>query len=189
MIDTAPRKMDRQEAISSLKRKHEDYFRSQGISNPYFTLKYPYVPKNRDNGVMVVGMFPSEIKKGDDVYIELTDLNNIPVHATPVLYKLRYNPWHQEEFEMISDPSKGSSSERYLVPVSELELVSGNPDTGFSKPDPLPKPSTFIKEIECEDCHQSELTARDWACIHLATPQSNKKWLNKLIQSTSRQHK
>ncbi len=39
MIDTAPRKMDRQEAISSLKRKHEDYFRSQGISNPYFTLK------------------------------------------------------------------------------------------------------------------------------------------------------
>ena len=178
-----PRKMDRQEAIMALKRRHEDYFRSAGITNPYYTLKFPYVPKHKDNGVMVIGMFPSEIKKGDDVYIELTDLNNLPINDSAVLYKLRYNPWHEEEFELYSDPMK-TGSERYLIPVSELELVSGTP-SAIQKSEPNPKPAVFSKKEDYPDCHHTELTARDWACIHLKTPQSNKDWLNDLIKKSN----
>lgn len=188
MYTETPPKKDRSVAQSELKLQHKDTFRKLGLTEPYYTLKFPYVPKGRHEPV--VSMFPSELSHGDDVFIEFTTIDSIPIYDEPVLYRLRHNPFFKTEYEIVyPDPTKKSKSERYLVPVAELELVSGNPTEPPVKRQDQPAPNSFYvsaagAETDAPDCHANELTGRDWACIHLRIPMSNKRWLNDIIKST-----
>jgi hypothetical protein len=182
-------KIERSVALTALKQRNENNFRNLGLLNPSFTIKFAYTPKHRED--MVVSMFPSEMECTDDIYLELTDGNNLPIHEEPVLYKFKHNPFYnQGEYEVIPpDPSRNKNSETYLIPVSELEIVSNSvvkketPKKVFSTAmlDNSDKES-FSKEKE--DAHYSEMTIRDLAAILLKSPVSNKKWLNTLINST-----
>lgn len=183
-------KMERAVALSALRQRNEQNFKNLGLMNPTFTIKFAYVPKHRED--MVISMFPSEMEISEDIYIELTDGGNNPIHETPVLYKLRSNPFYKQgEYEMIPpDPSRNKNSETYLVPVSELEIVAGNPTTGAVPLSVIKKPkfistkgADFDLDIKKEedDAHYSELTVRDLAAIFLKSPVSNKKWLNSII--------
>jgi hypothetical protein len=187
MYTSTEKKMDRTTAITTLKKRHEDTFKRLGIYSPYFALKLPYARKGKSE--CVVGFFPSELSAGDDIYLELTDGDYNPIYTEPVLYRLRFNPFFKTEYEMVMpDPTKPKSSERYLVNFAELELVSGNPKEhplAGRTPQAVPQMSTFVVSstpvAELADCHYNELTARDWACIHLKVPDSGKKWLNDII--------
>lgn len=186
-------KLERAVALSAIRQRNEQNFKNLGLMNPTFTIKFAYVPKHRED--MVISMFPSEMETGDDVYIELTDGGNNPIHDTAVLYRLRNNPFYKQgEYEVIPpDPSRNKNTETYLVPVSELEIVAGTPTTGALPLSVTKKPPVSIGQLlntagmdvssekEKEDAHYSELTVRDLAAIFLKTPVSNKKWLNNII--------
>ena len=187
MYTSTEKKVDRSTALTTLKKRHVNIFRKLGVDQPYFSVKLPYARKGKSE--CVVSFFPSELTAGDDIYIELTDGDYNPIYTEPVLYRLRYNPFFKTEYEMVPpDPTKAKSYERYLVNFAELELVSGNPKehplAGRST-QAVPQMSTFVVSstpvTELADCHYNELTARDWACIHLKVADSGKKWLNDII--------
>ena len=196
MKTTSTTKLERAVAVSALRQRNEQNFKNLGLMNPTFTIKFAYIPKHRED--LVISMFPNEMETGDDIYIELTDGNNHPLHETAVLYKLRYNPFYKQgEYEVIpADPSRNKKSETYLIPVSELELVAGTPEPGVLQFSVSKKPQTATQlvfntanigsaaiEKEMEDAHYSEMTVRDLAAILLKSPVSNKKWLNNIINS------
>jgi hypothetical protein len=184
-------KLDRGVALNTLKQRNEQNFKKLGLMNPHFNIKFAYIPKHRED--MVVSMFPSEMDYVDGIYLELTNGENYPMYDEPVLYKLRHNPFYKQgEYEIIpADPSRNKNAETYLVPISELELVAGNPKPGFLETLIVKKTPADIKLdkkpietfSEGEDNHYSELTVRDLAAIFLKTPVSNKKWLNQVINN------
>lgn len=198
MITTQSRtKMERGVLLNALRQRNEQNFKNLGLMNPYFTIKFAYIPKNKED--LVVSMFPSEMEAQDDIYLELTDGNHNPIFDQPVLYKMRKNPFYKQgEYEVIPpDASRNKKSETYLIPVSELEIVAGVPTPGVLPLSVVKKPQVFSPEPmmstrnlttapqkEKEDAHYSEMTIRDLAAIMLKSPVSNKKWLNDLINQT-----
>ena len=192
MTTTTKQKLERSTAVAALKQRNEDNFRKLGLLTPNFTIKFAYIPKHRED--MVVSMFPSEMESGEDIYMELTDGNNYPIHEQAVLYKLRHNPFYKQgEYEIIPpDPSRNKNAETYLVPISELEIVAGAVSTAVGEQKPAPKKPLISTNIlsddggyqkEKEDAHYSELTIRDLVAILCKNPVSNKKWLNNLINN------
>ena len=186
MISSLKTKLERSTALSNLKSRNEQNFKNLKVLSPNFTIKFAYVPKHRDD--MVVSMFPSEMEVGEDIYMELTDGNNHPLHEEPVLYKLRHNPFYKQgEYEVIpADPLRNKHAETYLIPISELEIVSTKATVKVEKKEPVKNIiSTSVLEEgfqkEKEDAHYSEMTIRDFAAIFLKQPVSNKKWLNNII--------
>lgn len=171
--------MDRKAAESILRERNMPTFKKLGFMEPpFFKIKMAYVPKDRIVTETVVGMFDSELRNEQGVYIELTDGENLPLNETPTLYYLPYRADYKNVYVKHSDKP---GVDRWLVHLDYLQLVDV-PDTA-SKME-LPQPS---ETDEYEDCHFSELTARDRACIELRVPRSNKEWLNDLIrQSTSK---
>jgi hypothetical protein len=190
---TSRPKIERGVMLTALRQRNEQNFKNLGLMSPYFTIKFAYVPKHRED--LVVSMFPSEMEAQDDVYLELTDGNHSPIFEQPVLYKMRRNPFYKQgEYEIIpADASRNKNSETYLVPVSELEIVAGTPTPGVLPLSVVKKPQVSIGQLlntagidtssvkEKEDAHYSEMTIRDVAAIMLKSPVSNKKWLNDLI--------
>jgi hypothetical protein len=198
-MTTQPRqKLERAVALSALRQRNEGNFKKLGLINPVFAIKFAYVPKHRED--MVISMFPSEMDVNDDIYLELTDGNNHPIHENAVLYKLRHNPFYKQgEYELIPpDLTRNKKSETYLIPVSELEIVEGRPNYGELQLEVVKKPNvkdtgmfstaklsdfSFDKEttVDKTDEHYSNMTIRDLAAILLKAPVSNKKWLNDII--------
>jgi hypothetical protein len=187
MISTAnlqtEQKMERKTSIAILFERNKETFKKLGVTNPYFTIKMPFLKSGlREH---VIGFFPSELSKEDDVYIELTNRDNIPVNETATLYKLAFNPHYKTEYEEDIDPVKGPSSLRYLVPVAKLELVDVWTTPIVNQEFELPQREEEGPN-EYKDCHISELTARDQVCIKLRIPESNKEWINDLIKKSTK---
>lgn len=174
--------MERKVATSLLYERNKESFKKAGIMNPYFVIKMPYIPKSRVVTEPIVGMFESELKKGDDIYMELTDGDNLPLNEIPTLYRLKYNPNYEKDYTKYTDPEKPGIV-RYLVTLDRLDLVDleVKPEQSFEIPE-------RDDDDEYKDCHISELTARDRACIDLKVPYSNKKWLNELIKQAQKYH-
>ena len=178
--------MDRQLAITLLLERNKDTFKSLGLINPYFTVKFSYTARDKSTkfkGQQIINMFHSEISKGDDVYMELVDGNNTPLNDMATLYRLPYIANFETEYEKYIDPAKPTSSPLYFVPLSKLELVDVYTDAVKSDEFELPQ-RPQQKSGDYIDCHMSELTARDRACIDLRVPESNKEWLNDLIRKS-----
>jgi hypothetical protein len=184
-IDKKQTKMEWSAARTLLFERNKETFKKLGIIEPYFTIKMAYFNKRTQKfrGQQVINMFESEVSKGDDIYVEITDGNNIPVNETPTVYRLPFTADYQTEYEVDIDPIKGPKSLKYLVPLSKLELV--DVWTPAVKGDDFEVPQKE-EEGDYKDCHYSELTARDRACIDLRVPESNKEWLNDLIRKANK---
>ena len=132
-----------------------------------------------DKGKKVISFFHSEISKGQDVFVEFTNRYNVPEFPDRTLYRWRFNPHFEEEYEKTAeeDPTKV----RYLIPIDELKVVKSYSPAAVIKPAEtefefsLPNPE--------KDPLISELTIRDLAAILLQKPVSNKEWLNNIIKN------
>ncbi len=108
--------INRQEKTEELYAFHDWQFKLLGEDNPVFIPKCAYVPKGM--GEQHIGFFLSEVKKGKDIYTEFTSIDLDPEDPTRTLYKWRFNPHYEEEYEKTEPAANGHI--RYLVPVSEL---------------------------------------------------------------------
>jgi hypothetical protein len=139
-----------------------------------FIPKCAYQPKGMSE--LHIGFFLSEIKKGKDIYTEFTSIDLDPEDPTRTLYKWRFNPHYDEEYEKTEPAANGHY--RYLVPVSELikiEMEQAVEVSEFPDFDEIMDPDL--------DAPLSQITMRDLAAIMLKKPVSNKKWLNDIINS------
>jgi len=173
--------MDRKVAESILRERNMPTFKRLGFMEPpFFKIKMSYIPKDRIVTQPVVGMFESELKRPEGVYIELTDGENLPLNDVPTLYFLPYNPDFRNVY-IKHDEKPGM--ERFLVYLDYLQLVDVPTD---KKEVVIEAEEDYNDDEEYQDCHMNELTARDRACIDLKIPESNKKWLNDLIKKANK---
>ena len=168
----------KRERLKQLRAYHQQALDKLGVPNAVFIPKLAYKPSGKNE--VHVSFFISEISKGEDVYMEFTNRNNVPEDPKRTLYKWRYNPHYATEYEA-TDPNTKPNDIRYLVPVAELQVIkSQQPET--------PKLSTKITEVvELSlpdpnlDLPIDQLTIRDLAAILLKKPCSQKSWLNDII--------
>jgi len=174
-LTTKVTNVNRQEKTESLRQHHDWKFKLIQEENPLFIPKCAYIP--RGMGELHIGFFPSEIKKGMDIYTEFTSIDLEPEDAQRTLYKWRYNPHYDEEYEKTEPAANGHF--RYLVPVSELVKIEIDQQEEADKNSLFPN---FEEILDPDtDAPLSQMTIRDLAAIMLSKPVSNKKWLNQLI--------
>lgn len=196
--------------------QHMETFRKLGLADPSFLIKTAFYQKGKFGRQVL--FFESELAKGEDLYVEFYDnveVNGVkdvvPMLEDRQLFKYKYNPYFQEEYEKKEGISaKGEPYLSYTVPVSELTAImtDGSEITynlyekrKAEKEAELPKlqnklsvfpdfEQEFAPQIEekqevqsSDDAPFSELTIRDLAAIMLMKPVSNKKWLNDLVNS------
>lgn len=174
---------DKKENLKKIKEFHKVTMEKLGASDYSLIPKLAYRPSGKTE--LYVSFFYSEISKGQDVYLEFTDRNNVPEDPERTLYLWKFNPHFEEEYEK-TEPTEGTGHVRYLVPVEELKVIKKyspeamittekevklKPALDFS----LPNPET--------DPPFNEMTIRDLAAIMLGKPVSNKPWLNDIIKN------
>jgi hypothetical protein len=183
-ISTKLSSSERREKTEELLTEHQWKFLHLHVENPLFIPKSAYIPRGKTEHY--VSFFPSELIRQQDIYLEFVSYDLIPEDSSRTLYKLRANPYYDEEYEK----TEGDSF-RYLVPVKELEkieIINPESETEFIGLDDLitkPVAETKISEIKTSDIDNdyklSDITVRDFAAIMLKKPISSKEWLNKLI--------
>lgn len=196
--------------------QHMETFRKLGLADPSFLIKTAFYQKGKFGRQVL--FFESELAKGEDLYVEFYDnveVNSVkdvvPMLEDRQLFKYKYNPYFQEEYEKKEGISaKGEPYLSYTVPVSELTAImtDGSEITynlyekrKAEKEAELPKlqnklsvfpdfEQEFTPQAEekvevqsSDDAPFSELTIRDLAAIMLMKPVSNKKWLNDLVNT------
>jgi len=199
--------------------QHMDTFKTIGLVDPFFTLKTAFFKKGKYGRQSQ--FFEWELKKGEDIYIEFyenvyndkganTDI--IPMNEERTLFKLKYNPFFHEEYDVTEtmEPD-GKVDRKYLVPVNEMVVVlSSGQEISYAlyekrKEDAkleIPQlqkslsvfpdfEEEFAPKVAVEDLPQiiddaplSEITIRDLAAIMLMKPVSGRDWLNDLIKQT-----
>lgn len=181
-IPTVDSPEDKKENLKKLKEFHKNTMGELGVSDYSLIPKLAYRPSGKTD--LHISFFYSEISKGQDVYVEFTDRNNVPEDPDRTLYLWKFNPHFEEEYEK-TEPTAGTGHVRYLVPVEELktikkyspEAIVNTPKETVKKPAldfSLPNPET--------DPPINEMTIRDLAAIMLKKPVSNKEWLNNIIK-------
>jgi hypothetical protein len=157
---------ERRKRIVELREKHQKTFDALHVPDALFFPKMAYYPKGSGGEEKVISFFPSELRKGYDIYTEFVSRDYEVEDAERTLWKWSYNPHWETEYESTND-----AAPRYLIPVRELVKVS------------LPEaaPINFFNNIET-DAPISEMTIRDLAAILLKKPVSTKVWLNDLIK-------
>ena len=174
-LSTKSTTVNRQEKTEELIKFHDWKFKLINEENPLFIPKCAYFPKGKNE--MYIGFFPSEVKKGKDIYTEFTSIDLDPEDPERNLYKWRFNPHYEEEYEKTDPPSNGHF--RYLVPVSELIKIEIAPEETVTPVSAFPDFEEIMDPDS--DAPLSQMTIRDLAAIMLAKPVSQKKWLNDLI--------
>lgn len=159
------------EKIRLLREKHQPYFDHSQISEALFYPKMAYRPKGKDE--LYISFWPSELKKGADIYTEFVDRDYNSEDISRSLYRWMYNPHWESEYEKTEPNAAGQI--RYLIPVSELHKVRIDYST-------LPKNTLETMEgLNEEDAPISDMTIRDFAAIITGRKISSKKWLNDLL--------
>ena len=179
MINTTDKPEDKREKLRKLREFHQETFNELDTPNALFIPKMAYRPYGKTD--LHIGFFASEISKGEDVYVEFCSKENVPEDPLRRLYKWRFNPHFEEEYEK-TEPNGITGNVRYLVPVDELTVVKAAEEV---------KPTAIrTKDISFDDFSNADtdlpidqLTIRDLAAILLQRPVSNKKWLNQLISN------
>ena len=173
-LSTKNPSINRQEKTEELIKYHDWKFKMIQEENPLFIPKCAYTPKGKHE--THIGFFQSEVKKGRDIYTEFTSIDLDPEDPNRTLYKWRFNPHYEEEYDKTEPAQNGHY--RYLVPVSELikiEVEKAEQTSLFPDFDEIMDPDS--------DAPLNQITLRDLAAILLKKPVSNKKWLNDLIKS------
>jgi hypothetical protein len=122
------------------------------------------------------------------------------------LFKLKYNPFYKEEYEMETKMTEeGREYDVYIVSVSELKVIledsseinyslyeSGlyekvkvSPFPDFEK-EYLSKEITLDDILVGEDAPINDMSIADFAAIIWKKPVSNKVWLNSLIEKNNK---
>jgi hypothetical protein len=111
--------------------QHMDAFKAIGIADPLFTIKTAFFKKGKFG--RQCQFFDWELRKGEDIYIEFYDnaydgngkiIDIVPMNEDRTLFKLKYNPYFHEEYDVIeSFDSEGKSDIKYLIPVNEMMVV------------------------------------------------------------------
>lgn len=110
---------ERKAKVKELRKEHQPYFESAGISNAAFIPKMAYIPKGKDT--LHVSFFPSELKKQEDLYTEFVSIEYICEDPKRTLYLFQHNPQWEDVYD-IHESSTGFK--RYLVPVSDLKVIN-----------------------------------------------------------------
>jgi hypothetical protein len=168
--------VNRQEKTEDLMQHHNWKFKMIQEENPLFIPKCAYIPKGM--GETHIGFFQSEVKKGKDIYTEFTSIDLDPEDPKRTLYKWRFNPHFDEEYERTDPGANGHF--RYLVPVSELMKIELEAQE-LAQPSLFPSFDAIIDPDM--DAPLSNVTLRDLAAIILQKPVSQKQWLNEIIKS------
>jgi len=172
-------KVDAKTKVAELREHHQPTFDALGIPDAYFYPKIAYRPKGKEE--LHISLFPSELRKGTDVYTEFVAGDTEPQDSERTLWRLYFNPHWEEEYDTTT-PSDDPKM-RYLIPVSELVKV-----TSPSKMSATALSGIKVTEFEDfsnmlqDDAPMSEMTIKDLAAILLKKPISNKKWLNDLVK-------
>lgn len=171
-ILTTEKPEDKREKLKRLREFHQPVLNELGVPDAVFFPKMAYRPYGKTE--LHIAFFASEMSKGEDVYVEFTSKELVPEDPRRALYKWRFNPHYEEEYEK-TDPNPQTGHVRYLVPVDELVFVSKEPVKATQEKInfDLPNPD--------DDLPMDQMTMRDYAAIHLKKPVSRKEWLNKLI--------
>ena len=195
--------------------QHMETFKTLGLTDPVFIIKTAFYKKGKFG--KQCQFFEWELKKGEDIYIEFYDnvydsagktINIIPGSDDRMLFKLKNNPFYNEEYDFTETESDGKIDRKYLVPLGELVAVlSTGQEISYALYEKrkeeaeleLPQLQTSLsifpdfeqdygkKETVTateEDAPLSEITIKDLAAIMLMKPVSNRLWLNELIKQT-----
>ena len=184
----------KRERLKKAREYHQPTFNTLGASNAYFLLKTDFPLPNNPNE-SCVGVFTSEMNMGQDIYFEFAHRDNLLKYEERALYRWRWNPHYEEEYVNTDKEGENTSTRRYLIPVSELEVITPQQKkeelkeekkenlistTNVGKPEKAPE---FILSNESLDLPIADMTIRDYAAIMLKKPCSQKQWLNELISS------
>lgn len=164
--------VDKKARLQELKDYHAPLLEKLGIDDPFIATAMAHKPKGKDT--KHISLFPSQMKRGVDIYLEFTDKDNVPEDPTRKLYKWKYNPFWHEEYDSVE--IEGSTDSRYLIPVAELIVIENPVAKGiqsFKSFDEIMDPDT--------DAPFDQMTIRDLVAILHRKPVSRKKWLNDLL--------
>jgi hypothetical protein len=176
MISTTEKPEDKREKLRKLREFHQPTLDSIGESNAIFIPKMAYKPYGKTE--VHISFFPSEISRGEDLFVEFTSRDLVPEDPDRRLYRWRFNPHFEEEYEK-TEPTASTGHIRYLIPVEELEIIkSYNTE---EQPKPKEAEISFDLPDATTDLPIDQLTIRDLASILLASPVSHKQWLNEII--------
>lgn len=165
----APKPEDKRENLKKLKAYHQPTLDKLGLSDANFIPKLAYTPYGKTE--MYNAFFHSEISKGHDLIIEFADKDNLPQFEDRALYRWKFNPHFEEEYEKTEPSSAGHV--RYLVPIAELVKIELQDSSETENEFDLTNPDL--------DLPMNQMTMRDYAAIHMRKPVSRKSWLNELI--------
>lgn len=163
---------ERKKRITELKEHQQPLLDALGVSGALFFPKMSYRPKGKDE--LYVSFFPSELKRGYDIYTEFVSREYEAEDPERTLWKWRFNPHWEEEYEATSEVQP-----RYLIPVSELIKV-----TAPKKVENVQQKDIFEEGFltDEDDAPISDMTIRDLLAILSKSPVSNKEWLNNLLK-------
>ena len=106
------------ERMATLREFHQTTLDHIGESSAYFYPKMAYKPMGLEE--TCVGFFPSELRKGTDIYTEFVSREYESEDHERTLWKYEFNPHWEEEYPK-GETSTGS--EIYYVPVNELVKI------------------------------------------------------------------
>jgi hypothetical protein len=169
-----PKGTDKKARLQELKEYHAPLLEKLGVEEPFFVTAMAHKPKGKD--AKHISLFPSQMKRGVDIYMEFTDKDNVPEDPARKLYKWKHNPFWQEEYDSVE--IEGSTDSRFLIPVAELTIME-DPAAGKQGVQPF---SSFDEIMDPDtDAPIDQMTIRDFVAILRGKPVSRKKWLNDLL--------
>jgi len=180
-ISTTDKPEDKRDKLKKLREFHQKTLDNLGVSDALFIPKMAYRPYGKTE--LHIAFFASEINKGEDVYVEFASKELVPEDPERRLYKWRFNPHFEEEYEK-TDPHPVTGHFRYLVPTEELihiKTVASEPSAPVLEFD---SPKDFDLVDANTDLPIDQLTIRDLAAILLKKPVSQKPWLNEIIKQS-----
>jgi hypothetical protein len=110
---------ERKDLVKELRLLHQNYFDQNNISDAAYIPKMAFRPKGKDD--LHIAFFESELKVNKDVYTEFISSEYISEDPKRTLYLHKYNSHWEEEYEL---DISNSGHERYLIPVSELKVMT-----------------------------------------------------------------
>lgn len=123
--------MTRKEREKEFFAYHMDKFRKAQIVDPFFVLKTAFFQKGKFG--KQVQLFESELKRGEDIFIEFIDVNRdttgkeIGIESAfedRPLFKYKHNPYFAEEYDVKEGTnSMGENYFAYTIPLSELMVI------------------------------------------------------------------
>jgi hypothetical protein len=184
--------LDKKENLKLIKDFHSKAMLEHGDADSIIIPKMAYRPTGKTD--IYISFFHSEISKGQDVFIEFANRDNVPEDINRTLYLWRFNPHYDEEYEK-TEPAAVTGHIRFLVPVDELKVIKkysiSEPTVEAPIAPPVKTKKIETKTIETDfdlpdldsDPPINEMTIRDLAAMLLNKPVSNKEWLNQIIKN------